>query len=490
MQTRCSTSRGKVRGARGSAARQMWQEGGWLLPTLLTLFLFCPGAGAASLSLSEAVKLAASGNLRVAASRHALSATRWEKRKAAAQLLPSISVNSTYTRLDPQTVKRANAFGREMVLWVPDSSGNFRQVRIEIPQTVFENGYQSSLSASWNVFNPMLWSARSIAAAAEGTAAIGLLSERESAMHSAATAFLDLLKAQALSDLQGRQLERARKNLEQARRLFKVGRYAEAEVLRWQVEVLKQRSLLEQQATARTIASLNLEKAIGRPATGTTEADTTLPPRLLEFAEKCLEAGGIPEGVRGRQAEPPAVRAAAASVELARRQVRQSILGAFPLLSISASYGWQNNDTVWLDGERTWSITAAFTWPVLDGGTTWTSAKAAKERLAEAEARLQQARVEAQAAEEAARRAVASQVQQVLLAREALKSARRNYTTALHRLEVGQLGNIEWLDATLTFSAAEITATTSWYDLLAAIADFYFATGRMADVPGLEGADD
>ena len=82
-----------------------------VLAGMALVILSSPATGG-GLILEEAVEHALANNAALAAQGHATQAATWNLRQARAQLLPRISLQSSYTRLDENTVGRANVMGR------------------------------------------------------------------------------------------------------------------------------------------------------------------------------------------------------------------------------------------------------------------------------------------------------------------------------------------------------------------------------------------
>ncbi|MBD3237856.1 MAG: hypothetical protein GF330_14245, partial [Candidatus Eisenbacteria bacterium] len=437
-----------------------------------------------TLRLDRAIDLALERNPSLAAQEHAVDAARWSHRQAKAQLLPSVSFETRYTRLDEETVARANAFGREITMWLPDSSGNLQPVSIEIPQTVFRDGYETSISAQLLLLNPALWNAAAIAGTSHQAADWRYEAQRETTAYETLRGFVELLKLQSLLEIQEQHLEQARKNLAQAERLWDVGRYAEADVLRWRVEEARQSGLLLQQRSARCVASLTLENLIGLSPLGEVRADTLLPARLRQEIVR-FRAFGEADWARFMQ-QPleraitgnPQLRVLDRTARLAELEHRQSLTNFLPTVTVAGSYGWQNNDTIDLDGEKAWSVSALFSLPLFTSGANLAGRQATGGKLAQAEAEVEAARRGLMLAAEAGRTAIRSYVEQLRLAEVSLASARRNYEIRANSFQLGRLSNLEWIDAQLALLEAEQTYSSAHYDLVLAIADYYQASGK------------
>ncbi|MBM3316485.1 MAG: TolC family protein [Candidatus Eisenbacteria bacterium] len=439
--------------------------------------------GASPLTLRAAVRRALERNHALAAARHAEEAAVWSRRQARAQLLPTITLESSYTRLDDETVARANFFGREMTIYLPDSTGTPRPHTIAIPQSVFRDGYQTSIQARLLLLHPALWNGVSIAGAARDLAAVQLESALQETAHETICAFVELLRLRSLAALQERFLDQSRENVALAERLFALGRYAEADVLRWRVEEARQSGLLQQQARAAKLAAMALENLLAATPAGLVDADTTLPGRL---AAEIAGLRGMDDAQWSELLSRPLDRLVAAQPQLAaldgtarmaELQHRQSATAMLPSLALVGSYGWQNNDTPALDGEKAWALTASLSLPLFSSFAHYSGWQATRHRALETRATVDAGRRGVLLAAEAARTALRSAAEQLRLSEAGLGSARRNHEIQRGSYTLGRLSNLEWVDAHLLLQAAEQARASAYYDLVLAVADYHQALG-------------
>ncbi|MBN1825523.1 MAG: TolC family protein [Candidatus Eisenbacteria bacterium] len=442
-------------------------------------------ARADEITLEEAVNGALARNHALAAKGYAHRAAVWAHRQAKAQLLPSLSVRSSYTRLDDETVRRANAIGREITMFFPDSTGQLQPFTIEIPQTVFRHGYESSVDGQLLLFQPAVWNGVSLAGASKDAAYWDREAARLETVHATVTAYLDLLRTDALLDLRERNLLQARENLALAERLFRVGRYAEADVLRWRVEEARQSGLLAEQRSGRRVAALALEVRLGADPMGAVDPDTTLPALLAErigsFRGMTTEewerflSRPLAEVIAG----DPRLRMLEQSRRLADIRHRQSVTNFLPSVTVSGSYGWQNNESPELDGEKAWYATAALNLPIFTGFSNLSEHRMTRAQARQAREETEESKRALLLSAETARTSIRSAAERLRAAEAALASARRNREIQRNSFALGRLTNLEWIDANLALQEAEGSYTTAYYDLVSAVADYHHAAGDL-----------
>ena len=204
--------------------------------TLLILFILTPLKSQdynnkIHLSMEEAISRALSQNNQVWADKYALKKANWDKWHAWTLLLPRLDINSRYTRIDEQTFAE-----RDFRRYLPPEVAN------QMPQTVFQESYYTSLDVSMPLFNPLVLNGLYIASANEDMAEHLDESTKHNIIFQVVSSYLNTLKSNDLFNLQKEYLSLSKLNYEKAERLHNAGRYSKSEVLRWKVEYQQQKS--------------------------------------------------------------------------------------------------------------------------------------------------------------------------------------------------------------------------------------------------------
>jgi len=436
-----------------------------------------------SITLEEAVMEALEHNHQLNAAQFGLDAAKWAHRQAMAQLLPSITMQSNYTRLDDETVTRANTLGREITMYFPDSTGTLQPTTIEIPQSVFRNGYETSISGQLLLLNPAVWNGVSLAGASKDLASSEVQAAIQSTVHKTLRAYIELLRLRSLIRVQEQHVEQAIRNTEQAERLFQVGRYSEADVLRWWGEEAQQLGVLTETRQGLRVAILALGNLIGSVQPLGYSPDSTLPGALTD---RINQFRGMNEkewdtflgsSLNNVVANNPSVEALEFAEELAKLQHRQSLTAFLPSMTIGGSYGWQNNDTPELDGDKAWAVSATVSVPLFTSLSNYSGHQTTKYQLRQTAETVRDAHRGSLLGAEAARTAIRSAAVQLRHAETSLQSARRGFEIQQNVFKLGRLSNLEWIDANLSLRSAEQGHTSSYYSLVLAIVDYHETTG-------------
>jgi len=447
-----------------------------------------PPAEATALTMTGAVKQALSNNHVIAAKQYAQTAAIWAHRQARSQLLPKLSLQSSYTRLDDGTVERANAFGREFTMFIPDGEGGFETLSLSIPQTIFRDGFETQITAEMLLFHPQVWNGMSQASSARNIAAWQEVATIQETVHQTLRSCLDLLKTKSLLEIRQKHLEQARDNTALAERLFDVGRYSEADILQWRVEEMRQQGLLTQGKSDRSILAMNLENLMGANPTGLIELDAELPIKISGQIEYFRELGPtgweffLQQPLAQIIADNPNLEILAGSLNMADLEHRRSKYNYVPSISLNGSYGWQHNDSIDLDGDKTWSANVTFSLPLFTSFSNYSELQMTKHKVLQTQQENEEAQRALILSGEVARTAIHSNSELLQLAETSLESSKRNLEIMHSNYTLGRLTNLEWIQANLNVQQAEQVYSSAYFDLAIAITDYFQAQGKIAEL--------
>ena len=242
-----------------TTARLIGFTPGWSLLTDAELVAVDSAGPADTLSLAETMRRALESNLDLAASDLDVQSGHQDVLLARSNVLPQVESNlsQTYTRSETA----AASFGQQ-------------------PERKLDGGI---------TFSVPLYSERAWAGyGTQSRLQLAREAERDQlrldVVLDAATAYLDVLRARTLAEVQRANLYRSRSNLEVARLRESVGSASRADIFRWQGEVANaRRDLIEAEAQAR-VAALELKRLLNRPL------DRPLAQRIVSLSEPTLLA--------------------------------------------------------------------------------------------------------------------------------------------------------------------------------------------------------
>ena len=240
-----------------ATARRIGFTPGWSLLTDAELVDVDSVGPADTLSLTETMRHAVEGNLDLAASDLEVASGQQDVLLARSNVLPQVESNlsQTYTRSETA----AASFGQQ-------------------PERQLEGGVTFSVP----LYSERAWAGFS----SQSRLQVAREAERDQlrldVVLDAGTAYLDVLRARTLVDVQRSNLYRNRSNLEVARLRESVGSASRADIYRWQGEVANaRRDLIEAEAQFR-VATLALKRLLHRPL------DQALAHRPVTLAEPTL----------------------------------------------------------------------------------------------------------------------------------------------------------------------------------------------------------
>jgi outer membrane protein TolC len=281
-------------------------------------------------------------------------------------------------------------------------------------------------------------------------------------------AYYDVLRKQALLTLAQQALAQAQQQLSAAELRNKAGDVPQLDVLRAQAPVASAQAAVAQAETALAIARQALNDLLGRPLDNPIAlVEGPPPPVALPYTLAEVRTLALTKA--------PEIRAADASIRAGEAAVKSSRLWNSPQLALQASDTHSNDQTGF---SRVDAIGVTVTIPLSDGGLGRAQTK-------EAQAALQQAQAQA----EAARRTVLTRVSSAFLTAqssiaqiESARLARDAAQTIYDKTLVGyQNGLFPFSDVLLSQNAltqARIAYTQALYDAAVALATLKNATGN------------
>lgn len=240
-----------------ATARLIGLVPGWSLLTDAELVGVDSAGPADTLSLGEAMRLAVEANLDLAAADLDVASGQQDVLLARANVLPRVEsqVSQTYTRSETA----AASFGQQ-------------------PERKLDGGVTFSVP----LYSENAWAGYG----AQSSLQHGREAERDQLrldiVLDAGSAYLNVLRARTLTDVQRANLYRSRSNLEVARLRESVGSASRADIFRWQGEVANaRRDLIDAESQAR-VAALELKRLLNRPL------DRPLAQRAVSLAEPAM----------------------------------------------------------------------------------------------------------------------------------------------------------------------------------------------------------
>jgi len=406
-------------------------------------------------TIERALVQAYQNNPQVNAQRAALRATDENVPQALSGYRPRISATGSYGALYTDTTQTITSLGRPVTSrskgWTDPKS-----VGATLTQTLY-NGFQTG--------NRTRQAEAQVFAARETLRVI-----EQTVLLDAVTSYMNLLRDNAILDLQKRNVEVIQEQLRQTRDRFNVGEVTRTDVAQAESRVAAAQSQMLAAQANQTTSRAAYRRVIGVEA-GRLNPGTPvdrLSPRTLDLA--------VAQG----QAENPSVGAAEYGVDVAALQVKVSEGALYPTVTVNASVEKNWDSSLQTIESFQGSVIGQMTVPIYQGGVEFSTIRQSKETLGQRRLELALNRDQARANVvqtwgqlEAAKAQITATQAQVAAAEIALNGVREE-------ARVGQRTTLDVLNAQQELVNARVALVTAQRDRVVASYSLLAASGRLS----------
>lgn len=431
-----------------------------------------PAGTPVPISLEEAKSRALKNNLTLSQSRLDEQAARWKMLWAVSEVLPHVSLNSSYSRLDKETVARSNIM-RDVIL---QEYGQYINPE-DFPPFAFENLYSTFVSVDQPIYNGgMEFVGLRVAATTRRQIRFARAAQERQVMLAVENDYYNLCRAQAAMDVQEKMVEVSRGYAERIRRRADLGLAAPVDVMRWELQSSTDEGALVQARSGLELAQLSLARSLGED-TGT----AYLPADLNGLAADSLLGIQVAQldslWLSLRQFSPD-LQIMQANVDLARHGLWTSLSNFQPKLNFNYTYSWQADDDIRLDGFESWVASVTLRLPIFASFGNFAKYQESRinvKKVLEAE-RDYEAGLRIQLA--AARNSLLTALERLKSAQKMTQQAREVLRIQENRSELGLITNLELLDAQSANRQADLALINAQFDALIAAAQVKRWTGE------------
>jgi len=436
--------------------------------------------GASYLTMNEAIDRALEKNNLIRASEFDVKKAAWDKRRAWSQLFPTLTLNSRYMWIDDSTYAL-----RDFSRYFRSDDNQSAMPGFDIPQTVFQKSYFTSVDVDWTVFNAAILNGISIAGKSKKIAEMQNESAVNSALFQVISSYLNVVYFTETLKWQEEYLELSRLNYEKAERLNEAGRYSKMEALRWKVDYQQQKSLVKNSESVLRSSMSMLKRVINFDMDGEIKTENTIPDKLLNESKKIqiMSDDDLLKMIRldeDKLVEANAALAAAKSNEELNKSLYHNEYSAFlPNVSLSYQYAWRENNTIKLDDYSPETFMVNFSFPIFtsfrDVTKTASSYYAYKQSQEIYNDDLKNTRF---VLTETVNKIINLKTQ-IDLSKTNVEYNEYNYRIAENQKEKGLISNMDFIDAKLNLQNAKLTEIKNQYDFIAAMVELYYLTGQL-----------
>lgn len=355
--------------------------------------------------------------------------------------------------------------------WRPDvrisgNAGASRQHGNRVPKKVTTHPYGARLTVTQPLYNGGDTVAAIAAAEARSRARRFDLSGQEQGIFLAVvTAYMDVVRAQSVVDLNRHNETRLRRRLEATQDRFEVGELTRTDVAQAESRLARSTANLIRARGELEISRAAYEAVVGTP-----------PGRLVNPAMAITLPASQPAAVDQALANNPLVDAAVHDWRAAMRDVERARAGLLPSLSLVGEAARQRQEQAMVSSRRQFSLTAQFNIPLYQQGVASSGVRASRQRVSAARARIDEARRTARDSAARAWESYRSSLAEIEAVRQEEQAARVALDGVEQEAGVGQRTVLEvldaeqeLLDAQVRLVRAERDVQVNGYGLLAAV---------------------
>lgn len=429
------------------------------------------------LNMEEAISMALARNNQVKASEYGVLQARWNNKNAWARMLPSVYLTSRYTWIDDSTFALRD-FSR--YFQGPNSPFGFN-----IPQTVFQSSFVTSLDVNMQLFNGTLFYNLFITEAQEEVAEFQEESTRRNIIFLAISTYLGVLKNEEILKLQREYLDLSLLNYEKAERMHQAGRFSKSEALRWKVDYQQQKGIVVNSENQDRSARAKLCRVVNLDMRTNIKVDPLIPRRILDEGKR-MAALPDEEIVKMIHIDNETLIAANAALNAARKNeaishlVYQSSRANFmPNLSLNYSYGWRENENINLDDYSPQILSINFSMPIFTGFQNTTTLKSNYYGYQQSKENFQDQLQNVRFILTETVNKIINLKTQLEISKVNIEYNERNYRVVEQQKEQGLVSNIDFIDAKLNLQDANLQNIQANYDFISGIIELYYLLGKI-----------
>jgi outer membrane protein TolC len=442
------------------------------------------------LSVEKAVSIALESNQSLLGAGYDLEATNWGRRNAVTSFLPKVEISSSFTRIDPESYRQANA----ALDFIRASAGAFG-----IPQSALANikpfAYRDAYVTNVTVVQPLYNGGAELAGlnaanAMQDRSEFSYLDAEQDVVARVRIAYLNVLKSQELASLAKESAERTRRWLEMTKRRESLGSRTRTDVLRVEVQLAADEGAIINAENSLAISRLQLNEAMGVdlarqfelekiPVADSAVAMAPTQPSVIHLTSLQLESpfSGFDASFL---AYHPSMKVMEANLRLADINIERSWVNFKPRLNLAFQYGWEKNSTFKPDGIRPWALSLSLSYPLFNSLGDYTNLEKARSEFKRTEQQVESFRRGLLLQATNAALSVKATEKRIEIAKAGLQQAQEVLNSVVRRYDLGAASNVDLLDAQTAYTSARTDYITAVYDNYMSGVQLARATGRIS----------
>ncbi|MFP3982981.1 MAG: TolC family protein [Desulfurivibrionaceae bacterium] len=433
-----------------------------LLAAALT-FSMIPGQSAASetgerISLEQAFRIALENNEQVKISGKELRQAETDVTTATSELYPQISVRGAYNWEKERDFNGGSSSlqgSQESIFTTPNEYGT---LSLQLDQHIYQWG--------------KVWSGRKIAQYYREGTRLRHVRRVQEILFQVSTRYYEVLLGREAIEIAETALERAEKQLQQARARFNAGILTRTDVLRAEVQVSRSREELERAKNQHDIAMENLALELGIGST---------PDSLAEPGEKSFPQTQVTDLYNKALKNRKDLKQAQKELQGRKENISVEKADFFPRLSFTGQYTRTDEKGLYYGEYDDWRAALELSFPLFTGWKNSADVDRAKAEQNKAEYSLDRLRKQIRNEVRSVYLNIQTQEKVIDQLKKQVQSAEENYRQVTARFQQGLVTAVDQIDAFTALTESENSLAQAYYTYQLDLIQLKLATGTFQE---------
>lgn len=434
------------------------------------------------LNLDMAVETAMARNHELLGANHDLESARWGKFNAVTNFLPKVEVGLNVTRIDNETLARANS-AVDFIRSVAGPLGITPDQLANVKPFAYRDTYGADLTVVQPIYNGGAEIVGLNAAnAMRDKSEFSLLDTEQDVIARVRISYLTVLKAEELVSLSKESLARTQRWLDATQRKAESGMRTKTDVLRWEVQRASDEGMIVNAENYASAARLQLNDVMGvdlatvyvlDPITFSDSLGTVTDMWKIGFHQP------IPSDEGDLLTQHPAMQMMEANLRLADVNIEKSWVNFQPRVNLAFQYGLEKKNVLTLDGIRPWALALTVQWPIFNSLGDYANLEKARAEYQRTDEQVTSFRRGLSMQSTNARLNVQSAKKRTEIARKAEQEGLDVLNSISRRYDAGGASNVDLIDVQTAYNSAKTNRITAEYDYAIASIQLSRATGTV-----------